>query len=188
MRPKVFRLRGPDTRCLLGSYAVTPVRHTTQRRLLTTLGAGVGVATAAGVTAAVLATPVIRADSCARRIAGGLRSPSRSNRPRASCRRRRILGPIPRSRNGLRGAAEPGRSRSEFRRRRHGHDAIVRAACRQSHTEADHRGLDRRVLPRRHNRLRDSQRDWSDTNPGTASSSTNIRKSRAAASRGFGWW
>ncbi|MGH3674337.1 MAG: zinc ribbon domain-containing protein [Mycobacterium sp.] len=38
--------------------AVAPVHHTTNSWLLTRLGAGVGVAVAAGVTAAVLATPV----------------------------------------------------------------------------------------------------------------------------------
>ena len=42
-----------------GSYEVTPVRHTTYSWLLTTLGAGVGITVAAGVTAAVLATPVV---------------------------------------------------------------------------------------------------------------------------------
>ena len=42
-----------------GSYAVTPVRHTTHSWLLTTLGAGVAITVAAGVTAAVLATPVV---------------------------------------------------------------------------------------------------------------------------------
>jgi hypothetical protein len=42
-----------------GSYSVAPVRYTTHTWLLTTLGAGVGVAIAAAVTAAVLATPVV---------------------------------------------------------------------------------------------------------------------------------
>lgn len=41
------------------SYEVTPVRHTGHGWLLTTLGAGMGVTVAAGVTAAVLATPVV---------------------------------------------------------------------------------------------------------------------------------
>ncbi len=47
-----------------GTYAAVPVRHTTHSWLLTTLGAGVGVTVAAGVTAAVLATPVIPAYVC----------------------------------------------------------------------------------------------------------------------------
>jgi hypothetical protein len=42
-----------------GAEAVAPVHHTTHTWLLTTLGAGVGVAVAAGVTATVLATPVV---------------------------------------------------------------------------------------------------------------------------------
>ena len=40
-----------------GPYVVVPVGHTTQRRLLTALGAGLAVAVAAGVTAAAVATP-----------------------------------------------------------------------------------------------------------------------------------
>jgi hypothetical protein len=47
-----------------GAYAVTPVRHTTHSWLITTLGAGVAIAIAAGVTAAVLATPVVPAFVC----------------------------------------------------------------------------------------------------------------------------
>jgi hypothetical protein len=42
-----------------GSYAVVPVRHTTHAGLLTALGAGVLVAVAAAITAALLATPVV---------------------------------------------------------------------------------------------------------------------------------
>ena len=47
----------PGYAVLAGSYEVAPVRHTTNSWLLTTLGAGIVVAVAAGVTAAVLATP-----------------------------------------------------------------------------------------------------------------------------------
>lgn len=43
---------------------VTPVHHTTHAWLLTRLGAGIGIAAAAGVTAAVLATPVVPAFLC----------------------------------------------------------------------------------------------------------------------------
>jgi hypothetical protein len=42
-----------------GAYEVTAVRHTTHSWLLTTLGAGLGITVAAGVTAAVLAAPVV---------------------------------------------------------------------------------------------------------------------------------
>ena len=41
-----------------GSYEAAPVRHTTHRWLFTTMGAGVVVAVAVGLTAAVLATPL----------------------------------------------------------------------------------------------------------------------------------
>ncbi|MGZ6780291.1 MAG: zinc ribbon domain-containing protein, partial [Mycobacterium sp.] len=41
-----------------GSYVVAPVRRTTQGRLLTTMGAGLAVAVAAGVTVTALATPI----------------------------------------------------------------------------------------------------------------------------------
>lgn len=43
---------------------VSEVGHTTHRRLLTALSAGIGVAAAAGVTAAVLATPVVAPFVC----------------------------------------------------------------------------------------------------------------------------
>lgn len=42
-----------------GSYAAVPVRQTTYARLLTVLGAGILVAVAAAITAAVLTTPVV---------------------------------------------------------------------------------------------------------------------------------
>jgi hypothetical protein len=42
-----------------GSYTAVPVRQTTHTRLLTALGAGVLVAVAASITAAVLTTPVV---------------------------------------------------------------------------------------------------------------------------------
>ena len=47
-----------------GSYEAAPVRHTTHRWLFTTLGAGVVVAVAVGMTAAVLATPVKARYTC----------------------------------------------------------------------------------------------------------------------------
>jgi hypothetical protein len=42
-----------------GSYTAVPVRHTSHTRLLTALGAGAAVASAAAVTVSVLATPVV---------------------------------------------------------------------------------------------------------------------------------
>jgi PrsW family intramembrane metalloprotease len=42
-----------------GSYAAVPVRHTTHTKLLTALGAGAAVASAAAVTVSALATPVV---------------------------------------------------------------------------------------------------------------------------------
>ena len=66
------------------SYAAAPVRYTSHNRLLTTLGAGAAVVAAAGVTAAVLATPIPPRYVCPPDC-GRPRSPSRSNRTRASC-------------------------------------------------------------------------------------------------------
>ena len=66
-----------------GAYGVTSVRQTTQRWLLTTLGAGIAVVVAAGVTASSWPRRHVR-DTPVRRTAGVRRSASRSTPIRAS--------------------------------------------------------------------------------------------------------